>query len=161
MSSVWDIWFLCMTVQGPHQPGKVAKTPFLLLLSPGNLGRHSAQETVSCMSNDGGFLTWIIYNILILFSTVFIENHVFIHGNWVGMTPERSRILLKVILVLETASKVDFGPQSRFFSFFKTFIFQFSSKTHFLNHKFQDLSCRICSYGPYGPFWFSVKKWFW
>ena len=34
--------------------------------------------------------------------------------------------------------------------------FQFSSKTHFFNHKFQDPSCRICSYGPYGPFWFSV-----
>ena len=42
--------------------------------------------------------------------------------------------------------------------FFKIFKFQFSSKTHFFNHKFQDPSCRICSYGPYGPFWFSVKK---
>ena len=29
---------------------------------------------------------------------------------------------------------------------------------HFLDHKLQDPSCRICSYGPYGPFWFSVNK---
>ena len=38
------------------------------------------------------------------------------------------------------------------------FNFQLSSITHFLSHKFQDPSCRICSYGPYGPFWFSVKN---
>ena len=35
--------------------------------------------------------------------------------------------------------------------------FQCSSKTHFLSHTFEDPSCRICSYGPHGPFWFSVK----
>ena len=27
--------------------------------------------------------------------------------------------------------------------------------------KIEDLSCRICSYGPYGPFRFSVKFWLW
>ena len=43
------------------------------------------------------------------------------------------------------------------FSFFENPNFQFWSKTHFLNHKCQDPSCRICSYGPHGPFWFSVK----
>ena len=42
------------------------------------------------------------------------------------------------------------------FSIFENIIFQFSSKPRFLSHKFQDPSCRICSYGPHGPFWFSV-----
>ena len=113
------------------------------------------------MSNDGGFLTWIIYNILIQFhrfSWFFIENHVFIYGNWVGMTAEWSRIYLEIMSVLETASKVNFRPQHWFFIFvFENLDFQCSSKTHFLSHKFQDPSCRICSYGPHGPFWFSVK----
>ena len=77
------------------------------------------------------------------------------------MTQEEARIFLKVILVLELASKVNFGPQNWNFQFFEIFNFQFSSITHFLSHKFEDPSCRICSYGPYGPFWFSVKKWFW
>ena len=44
------------------------------------------------------------------------------------------------------------------FRFFDLPIVQFSSKTHFLGHKFEDPSCRICSYGSYGPFWFSVKN---
>ena len=55
--------------------------------------------------------------------------------------------------------KVKFGPHNWFFSFFWKSFFQFSSITHFLSHTFQDPSCRICSYGPQGPFWFSVKKW--
>ena len=41
----------------------------------------------------------------------------------------------------------------------ETFNFQFPSKTHFLDQNFQDPSCRICSYGPQGPFWFSAKTW--
>ena len=45
-----------------------------------------------------------------------------------------------------------------FFHVFENLNFQCSSKTHFLSHKFQDPSCRMCSYGPHGPFWFSVKK---
>ena len=45
----------------------------------------------------------------------FIKKHIFIYGNWAGMTPEDSRIFLKVILVLETASKVHFGSQNCFF----------------------------------------------
>ena len=44
------------------------------------------------------------------------------------------------------------------FHFFENLNFQFSSKSHFLDHIFQDPSCRICSYGPHGPFWFSVKN---
>ena len=35
-------------------------------------------------------------------STMFIENHVFIYGNRVGMTQEGSRMYFKVMLVLET-----------------------------------------------------------
>ena len=48
-------------------------------------------------------------------------------------------------------------PKPSFHFFFKNLNFQFSSKAHFLGHKFEDPSCRICSYGPHGPFWFSVK----
>ena len=44
------------------------------------------------------------------------------------------------------------------FQLFETLIFQFSSKTRFLSQYVEDLSCRICSYGPYGPFRFSVKN---
>ena len=73
------------------------------------------------------------------------------------MTAEWSRIYLEMISVLETASKVNLGSQHYFFMFFETFNFQFSSKSHFLSHEFEDPSCRICSYGPHGPFWFSVK----
>ena len=74
------------------------------------------------------------------------------------MTQEWSRIDLEIILVLETISKVHVGPQHRVFHFFENPNFQCSSITHFLSHKFQDPSCRICSYGPHGPFWFSVNK---
>ena len=35
---------------------------------------------------------------------------------------------------------------------------QFSSITPFLDHIFSIPYCRKGSYGPYGPFWFSVKK---
>ena len=90
------------------------------------------------------------------FQAIFIKHNICIYGNWVGMTAEWSRIFLKVILVLETSSKINFGPRNWNFQFFEIFIFQFSSITHFLSHKFQDTSCRICSYGPHGPFWFSV-----
>ena len=44
------------------------------------------------------------------------------------------------------------------FHVFENLNFQFSSKTHFLGHKIEDPSCRICSYGPHGPFCFSVKN---
>ena len=54
--------------------------------------------------------------------------------------------------------KSQFWTQNWDFHFFEKSNFQFSSITHFLSHKFQDPSCRICSYGPHGPFWFSVKK---
>ena len=74
------------------------------------------------------------------------------------MTEEWSRIFLKVILVLDIASKINVGPRNYFFHFFEIFNFQFSSITHVLSHKFQDPSCRICSYGPHGPFGFSVKN---
>ena len=49
-------------------------------------------------------------------------------------------------------------PLSDFFHCFEIFNFQFSSITHFLSHNIEDPSCRICSYGPHGPFWFSVKN---
>ena len=46
----------------------------------------------------------------------------------------------------------------KFSFFFENLNFQFSSKIQFLGHEFQDPSCRICSYRPHGPFWFSVKN---
>ena len=55
-----------------------------------------------------------------------------------------------------------------FFTYINDFFFPIFSKTQVFSgppklmcgdHKFQDPSCRICSYGPHGPFWFSVKKW--
>ena len=93
------------------------------------------------------------------FLMISIENHMFIYGNWARMTAEWSRIFLKLILVLETNSKVNFGPQNWNFHFSGKSNFQFSSITNFLGHEIQDPTCRICSYGPHGPFWFSVKKW--
>ena len=41
-----------------------------------------------------------------------IENTIILYGNGAGMIAEWSRIFLKVILVLETNSKVSFGPQN-------------------------------------------------
>ena len=43
------------------------------------------------------------------------------------------------------------------FQFSESPNFQFSSTHNFLSHKLEDPSCRICSYGPHGPCWFSVK----
>ena len=75
------------------------------------------------------------------------------------MTPEYSRIFLNVILVLGITSEINFGSHNwNVHVFFDLPIFQFSSKTNVLDHKFEDPSCRICSYGPHGPFWFSVKN---
>ena len=74
------------------------------------------------------------------------------------MTREWSRIYLEIILELGTVSKVWFWSPKVIFEFLGTLIFQFSSKTRFLGQYFEDLSCRICSYGPYGPFRFSVKN---
>ena len=39
--------------------------------------------------------------------------------------------------------------------------FHFSPITPFFHPKFSNPYCRKSSYGPYGPFWFSAKKWFW
>ena len=50
------------------------------------------------------------------------------------------------------------GPKTDISFFFENLNFQCSSITHFLSHKIEDPSCRICSYGPQGPFWFSVKN---
>ena len=99
-----------------------------------------------------------MFLIFLFFSTILIENCVFIYGNWVRMTVEWSRMILEVILVLKSTSKVKFGPRNWNFQFFENVNFQVSSKTHFLSHKFQDPSCRKCSHGPHGPFWFSVKN---
>ena len=74
------------------------------------------------------------------------------------MTRELSWIYLKIILELGTISKVWFWAPNDIFQFFGTLNFQFSSKTQFLGQYFEDLSCRICSYGPYGTFAFSVKN---
>ena len=73
------------------------------------------------------------------------------------MIAEWSRIYLEIILDLETSSKVNFRSRNWIFQFFEIFNFQFSSITHFLSHRFHDPSCRICSYGPHGPFWCSAK----
>ena len=83
---------------------------------------------------------------------------IFLYGNRAGMTLHHCRILSKVNLILETASKVHFGPQTDFFNFATSLFVQFSSITHFLSHKIQDPSSRRCSYGPHGPFLFSVKN---
>ena len=93
------------------------------------------------------------------FGVDFIKTNILIYGNWARMIAEWSGIFLNVILVLDIASKINFGPRNWNFHFFEKSNFQFSSITHFFNHKIQDPSCRICSYGPHGPFWFSVKKW--
>ena len=81
----------------------------------------------------------------------------FIYENWLRMTQEWSRIFLEAISVLQNPSRDHCWTQNKIFHFFKTFNFQFSSKNHFLSHKVQDPSCRICSYGPHEAFGFSVK----
>ena len=53
--------------------------------------------------------------------------------------------------------KIQFWIPKLIFRFFENLNFQFSSTSHFLSHEFEDPSCRICSYGPRGPFWFSVN----
>ena len=94
------------------------------------------------------------------FSSIFRKNTIFTYGNWVRMTREWSRIYLEIVLELGTVSKIWIWVSKLIFQIFGTLIFQFSSKTQFWGQYFEDLSCRICSYGLYGPFRFSVKKWF-
>ena len=53
---------------------------------------------------------------------IFIENNILLYGTWAGMTPEDSRICLKVILVLERPSKVYFGSKN-WFSIFRNLQF--------------------------------------
>ena len=57
--------------------------------------------------------------------------------------------------------KSNFGRQHWFFTFTTSSRFQFSSIIHFLDHGFWNPSCRICSYGPHGPFWCLPEKTFW
>ena len=72
------------------------------------------------------------------------------------MTQEWSRTYFKVMFILGTTSKVNVGVQKVISDISENLNFQFSSKTHIWVHKFGDPSCRICSYGPYGPFRFSL-----
>ena len=72
------------------------------------------------------------------------------------MIAEWSRICLKVILVFDTASKMNFGPRNRNFIFLKSAIFSFRPKltcsvTNFKIHPVEYVQ-------PRGPFLFSVKK---
>ena len=57
-----------------------------------------------------------------------------------------------------------FWPKSPFPEILDMVIFQkseFWSKTRFLGQLFGDMSHKSCSYGPYGPFRFSLKSQFW
>ena len=95
------------------------------------------------------------------FSTFFIENMVFVYETWAGNTQKLSIIYLEVVSDLETASKsfrtqfrtqirsqkVILGPKP-VFNFLEDLKFEFWFKTHLLSPKFEDPSCRICSYGP-------------
>ena len=67
------------------------------------------------------------------------------------------RISYMDLLMVILSFTINFGPQNWIFIFFENLKFQCSSKTQILSHKFQDPSCRKCSYGPHGPLWFSVK----
>ena len=54
-----------------------------------------------------------------------------------------------------------FWPKTAFPKIVDVVIFQkseFSPKTRFLGHLLGEMSYKSCSYGPYGPFRFSVKN---
>ena len=90
-------------------------------------------------------------------SAIFIENYVFIYGNWVGMTAEWSRIYLEIISVLKTASKVDVGPQHWISCFLKTLIFSYRQK---LTFRVINLKIHLVEYvhmDHTDQCWFSVK----
>ena len=59
------------------------------------------------------------------FGANFIENTMILDGNRAGMIAEWSRRFLKVILVLETNSKVIFGHRNWFVSLFSVFFYCF------------------------------------
>ena len=62
---------------------------------------------------------------------------------------------------VEPPRRVFFWPKSPFPEILDMVIFQkseFSSKTRFLGHLFGEISHKSGSYGPYGPFRFSVKS---
>ena len=93
---------------------------------------------------------------------IFIENYYFIYGNWAGMVADLSRMYFRTFLVSKPTSKTPcWVPKPNFlFSnpIFENVIVYFSSKFQFWSHKPLNPSCTKCSYGPYGPFWFSVNK---
>ena len=92
---------------------------------------------------------------------MFIENNNISFGNPNGINWSQENIGKRIILIsfeLRNTGTRTILTQFWTEKYWNTNHFQFSSKIHFLDHKIQDPSCRIDSYGPYGPFWFSVKK---
>ena len=73
----------------------------------------------------------------------------------------RSEYFQKVILIWKIASTVNFWTSKPYFQFSTPLKFQFSSITHFLDHKIEDPFCGKGSYGPPAPFWFSPTFGFW
>ena len=81
---------------------------------------------------------------------------------WVGNIPE---YVYNLCFAVGAPRKgFFFWPKIAFPKILDMAIFQkneFSSKTRFLGHLFGEISHKSGSYGPYGPFRFSVKSEFW
>ena len=77
---------------------------------------------------------------------------------WVGNIPE---YVYNLCSAVGAPRRVFFWPKTAFPKILDMVIFsknEFSSKTPFLDHLFQEISHKSGSYGPYGPFRFSVKS---
>ena len=81
------------------------------------------------------------------------------------MNREYSGICLQPLFCCRgTPQGLFFWPKRAFPKILDMAVFQksqFWSKTRFLGHLFGEMSHKSCSYGPYGPFRFSVKSEFW
>ena len=82
-----------------------------------------------------------------------------IEPGWWGMGPG---YILEYFCLWKRPQRPHFEPKTQMFDFsdpiFEKVIFDFSSQTLFLSHKSSNPCCTKCSYGPYGPFWCSVKN---
>ena len=89
----------------------------------------------------------------------------FLYGIYSKMGLEWSGICLEAFFsVYHMPQALFFSPEKTCFLMFDIVIFsksEFSSKTWFLGRWFGEISRKSCSYGSYGPFWFSVKSLFW
>ena len=71
---------------------------------------------------------------------------------------------LKAIFCLWGMPQALFPPKKYTFPEFWTLPFfnnEFFVNNSFVSSWFGEISFKTCSYGPYGPFQFSVKNWFW